>query len=305
MNKSLLAILSLFFLPLSGMHIEEADYEQRMNLLCQAQKELDMKLLHEIQKGHPQLELIYDLIEAHANPDALDSTGKSIYQRALELKLPDNILQTLRLGRILTRIKQLPRDIQNMPLELIAQEEAGHIKAFEDIFKNRPPESLTLATIIDEITKHKLYSSGYPWDKAIAQEIQKRFNPDQINAYLKGTYPINAYGAVILIKAGADREAQNSALYAVLMANDSNSLKALLGAGVDPNYKDSQHDGSTALIRYIENAPHKDQEKSIKLIDELIKGGADISIKNDEHKTALDYAQERGLNAIVSFFLKR
>ncbi|MEX0940666.1 MAG: ankyrin repeat domain-containing protein [Candidatus Babeliales bacterium] len=76
-----------------------------------------------------------------------------------------------------------------------------------------------------------------------------------------------------------------------LLAANFNGFKFLLNAGANPNI--TNNDGNTPLIRVVLTT---NTDKNIAEIAKiLLDKGADPLIQNNEDKTALDYAQERGL----------
>ncbi len=129
-------------------------------------------------------------------------------------------------------------------------------------------------------------------------------NPDRLDA--QNTPPlvfVADQGSValadLLIRAGANVNASNasgiSPLMAAAMENRAEMMRALLAAGADPEQKDAL--GQTALMKA---ACYGDYDYgAYEAVEYLLNNGADVMAKTKQGKTALYYAMDPDVRALL------
>ena len=108
----------------------------------------------------------------------------------------------------------------------------------------------------------------------------------------------NTEAVNILIQAGADINAKGDddgtpLISAAWHSEYPEIIRALIRAGADVNAK-YDYDGGTPLIYAARNG-------NLEILNILIQAGADVGAKDDEGKTALDHAREKGHNEAQIF----
>ncbi len=120
---------------------------------------------------------------------------------------------------------------------------------------------------------------------------------DDVEALYEAAGEGKSSRVVELLKAGTDVNGRTSrgsyALNAAAGENVTSVIQILLAHGANPNVRNSE--GDTPLICATKYAGGR-----VATVEMLVKAGADLGVRDNKGKTALDYAQAKGQQQAVA-----